>query len=182
MSHLMNSSMGFLAIASLGWMLGCGGNVSNAKKTDDLQWAEREAETPADLIPEVSIPETGIYTSTTGLIKRVETCPGEASLKAEKQTCTASESSLPRPNRNSKVTVHYTGWTMNGKQFDSSVDRGKPSSFGLTQVIAGWTEGVQTMVVGEKARFWIPEDLAYKGKPGKPAGMLVFDIELISID
>ncbi|MGB5296177.1 MAG: FKBP-type peptidyl-prolyl cis-trans isomerase, partial [Thermoanaerobaculia bacterium] len=54
--------------------------------------------------------------------------------------------------------------------------------FGLNQVIAGWTEGVQLMVVGEKRRFWIPEKLAYGGEPGKPAGNLVFDVELISID
>ncbi len=64
--------------------------------------------------------------------------------------------------------------------FDSSVLRGKPSSFPLDRVIAGWTEGVQLMVEGEKRRFWIPEALAYKGQR-EPKGMLVFDVELISI-
>lgn len=86
----------------------------------------------------------------------------------------------PRPN--STVTVHYTGWTTNGKMFDSSVARGTPSTFGLDEVIAGWTEGVQMMVEGEKRRFWIPGRLAYDGAPGKPQGMLVFEIELIRID
>jgi|SRR5215471_7076914 len=86
----------------------------------------------------------------------------------------------PRPN--STVTVHYTGWTTDGKTFDSSVARGQPATFGLDQVIHGWTEGVQMMVEGEKRRFWIPENLAYEGKPGGPQGMLVFDIELIRID
>src|SRR4051812_24677126 len=85
----------------------------------------------------------------------------------------------PRPN--SEVTVHYTGWTTDGKMFDSSVARGEPATFGLDEVIPGWTEGVQMMVEGEKRRFWIPARLAYEGIPGKPQGMLVFDIELIRI-
>jgi peptidylprolyl isomerase len=84
------------------------------------------------------------------------------------------------PERRSRVTVHYTGWTTDGKMFDSSVQRGAPATFGLDEVIAGWTEGVQLMVEGEKTRFWIPQRLAYEGKPGAPRGMLVFDIELLS--
>jgi peptidylprolyl isomerase len=85
----------------------------------------------------------------------------------------------PRPN--SSVTVHYTGWTADGKTFDSSVTRGKPDTYELDHVIPGWTEGVQMMVEGEKCRFWIPANLAYEGQSG-PQGMLVFDIELIRID
>jgi len=84
------------------------------------------------------------------------------------------------PSASSNVTVHYSGWTTDGKLFDSSVTRGKPISFPLNQVISGWTEGLQLMVAGEKRRFWIPEELAYQGRPGAPAGMLVFDVELIS--
>jgi FKBP-type peptidyl-prolyl cis-trans isomerase len=84
------------------------------------------------------------------------------------------------PTRDSQVTVHYTGWTTDGKMFDSSWKRGQPATFGLGDVIKGWTEGVQLMSAGEKTRFWIPQRLAYEGKPGGPAGMLVFDIELIS--
>ncbi len=86
-----------------------------------------------------------------------------------------------RPALKDKVTVNYTGWTTDGKAFDSSTKRGKPTSFAVERVVAGWTEGLQLMVVGEKTRFWIPEALAYKGKAGKPAGMLVFDVELVSI-
>lgn len=85
------------------------------------------------------------------------------------------------PRASQKVTVHYTGWTTDGKSFDSSIGRGKPSSFALNQVIAGWTEGLQLMVVGEKRRFWIPQKLAYQGRSGMPAGMLVFDVELLDI-
>jgi peptidylprolyl isomerase len=84
------------------------------------------------------------------------------------------------PTSTSEVTVHYTGWTTDGKMFDSSVTRGEPSSFPLNQVIKGWTEGVQLMSEGEKTRFWIPEPLAYGGRRA-PFGMLVFDIELIKI-
>jgi peptidylprolyl isomerase len=86
-----------------------------------------------------------------------------------------------RPTRRDAVKVHYTGWTTGGNLIDSSVLRGTPTEFGLGDVIRGWTEGVQLMVVGEKTRFWIPAKLAYAGIEGKPQGMLVFDIELIEI-
>jgi FKBP-type peptidyl-prolyl cis-trans isomerase len=84
------------------------------------------------------------------------------------------------PTATSSVTVNYTGWTTDGKMFDSSVTRGQPATFPLNRVIAGWTEGVQLMVEGEKVRFWVPENLAYKGQR-PPLGMLVFDVELIKI-
>lgn len=85
------------------------------------------------------------------------------------------------PKAMDTVEVHYTGWTTDGKMFDSSVTRGETATFPLNRVIAGWTEGLQLMVAGEKRRLWIPEDLAYQGRPGRPAGMLVFDVELIGI-
>ena len=85
------------------------------------------------------------------------------------------------PTSTSEVTVHYTGWTTDGKMFDSSYSRGETATFPLGRVIPGWTDGLQVMSVGDKVRFWIPEELAYKGKPGAPQGMLVFDVELVSI-
>jgi peptidylprolyl isomerase len=88
------------------------------------------------------------------------------------------------PQATDRVTVHYTGWTPDGKMFDSSLTRGQPSTFPLNGVIKGWTEGVQLMVEGDKMRFWIPGDLAYGEKPtrpGAPAGTLVFDIQLMKI-
>jgi peptidylprolyl isomerase len=84
------------------------------------------------------------------------------------------------PTKTSRVTVHYSGWTTDGKLFDSSLMRGQTASFGLGDVIEGWTEGLQLMVPGEKTRFWIPERLAYKGQANGPKGMLVFDVELLS--
>jgi peptidylprolyl isomerase len=88
------------------------------------------------------------------------------------------------PHRSDKVAVHYTGWMTNGKMFDSSAAGGEPATFQLDQVIAGWTEGVQLMVVGEVRRLWIPAHLAYgetPRQPGGPSGMLVFDVELLDI-
>jgi len=88
------------------------------------------------------------------------------------------------PKATDTVRVHYSGWTTDGKMFDSSVMRGRPATFGVTQVIPGWVEGLQLMVQGEKTRFWIPATLAYGEKPtnpGAPSGPLVFDVELIEI-
>ena len=86
------------------------------------------------------------------------------------------------PSRFGRVTVHYTGWTTDGRMFDSSVAQGQPRTFRLDDVVKGWTEGVPLMVEGERTRFWVPENLAYGGKGDGPRGMLVFDIELIRID
>jgi FKBP-type peptidyl-prolyl cis-trans isomerase len=88
-----------------------------------------------------------------------------------------------KPAAEDTVTVHYSGWTTDGKLFDSSVKRGQPTSFPLNGVIKGWTEGLQLMVEGEKRRFWIPAGLAYGENPGggRPGGLLVFDVELLGI-
>jgi len=87
------------------------------------------------------------------------------------------------PEKRTKVTVHYHGTLIDGTVFDSSVERGQTISFGLNQVIKGWTEGLQTMVVGEKTRFYIPSHLGYgNSSAGKipPGSLLIFDVELIS--
>ena len=90
-----------------------------------------------------------------------------------------------RPNKFNRVRVHYHGYLPNGAVFDSSVDRGEPSEFGLTQVIPGWTEGVQLMREGAKYRFRVPHYLAYgeAGSPPKigPRQTLMFEVELIQI-
>lgn len=93
----------------------------------------------------------------------------------------SGQGSPQKPTASNQVTVHYTGWTTDGQAFDSSVQRGEAATFPLDRVIAGWTEGLQLMVVGEERRFWIPVELAYKGRPGKPPGMLVFDVELLAV-
>jgi peptidylprolyl isomerase len=85
------------------------------------------------------------------------------------------------PSPFSQVSVHYTGWTTDGRMFDSSIPSGMPRSMRLDEVIKGWSEGVPLMTEGERTRFWIPEKLAYDGKGDGPRGMLVFDIELVAI-
>lgn len=121
-----------------------------------------------------------------------EKLPPPADVAAPPVDATVTESQLAykilhkgggteHPKPTSVVRVHYTGWTTDGNMFDSSVTRGEPSEFPLNAVIAGWTEGLQLLVVDDKARFWIPEQLAYKGQRGMPAGMLVFDVELLAI-
>ena len=83
------------------------------------------------------------------------------------------------------VTVHYTGWLVDGKKFDSSVDRGQPATFPLNRVIKGWTEGVSLMKIGSKYRFVIPPELGYgdRGSPPTipPKSTLIFDVELLGI-
>jgi FKBP-type peptidyl-prolyl cis-trans isomerase len=89
------------------------------------------------------------------------------------------------PGATDRVTVHYAGWLTDGTSFDNSFKRGEPSSFGLNQVISGWTEGVQLMKPGAVYVFVIPHELAYgaAGRPPTipPAATLVFRIELLEI-
>ncbi|MGA1373527.1 MAG: FKBP-type peptidyl-prolyl cis-trans isomerase [Flavobacteriales bacterium] len=92
----------------------------------------------------------------------------------------------PSPGPTSKVEVHYRGTLIDGTQFDSSYDRGETITFGLNQVIKGWTEGLQLMKVGGKTRFYIPQDLAYGANPNPngpipPYAALIFDVELIGL-
>src|SRR5271157_5051420 len=85
------------------------------------------------------------------------------------------------PGKDEAVTMDYTGWTADGKMFDSSVARDKPITVGVNRLIPGFGEGLRLMVVGETRRLWIPESLAYKGAAGKPAGTLVFDVTLMDL-
>ncbi|MFK7993992.1 MAG: FKBP-type peptidyl-prolyl cis-trans isomerase [Granulosicoccus sp.] len=89
------------------------------------------------------------------------------------------------PMASDRVKVHYHGTLIDGTVFDSSVDRGEPITFGLNQVIPGWTEGLQLMVEGEKTRLFIPSNLAYGNRSAgkiQPGSTLIFDVELIGIN
>ena len=85
------------------------------------------------------------------------------------------------PQPNSIVSLLYTGWTTGGKVFTTTARQGIPKSSKMTSVIPGWHAGLQMMTRGEKRRFWIPQELAYRGQPGRPEGTVVFDIELVAI-
>ena len=91
-----------------------------------------------------------------------------------------------KPTATSQVSVHYHGSLINGMVFDSSIERGTPASFGVNQVIKGWTEALQFMPAGSKWTLYIPHDLAYgatpqPGGPIEPYATLIFDVELIDI-
>ena len=93
----------------------------------------------------------------------------------------------PIPTSADKVKVHYSGMLLDGKVFDSSVERGEPITFGVTGVIAGWTEALQLMPVGSKWKLFIPQDLAYgpRGAGGgeiPPYATLIFEVELLDIE
>ncbi|MGE5244430.1 MAG: FKBP-type peptidyl-prolyl cis-trans isomerase [Betaproteobacteria bacterium] len=115
--------------------------------------------------PDVAAPPADATRTASGLITRVLS-PGQGA---------------EHPTPTDLVTVNYTGWTADGKAFDSTSFRGHPSTFPVNRVIPGFSEGVQLMVPGEKRRIWVPESLAYKGQEGKPKGTLVFDLELVAI-
>ncbi|MGH8379054.1 MAG: FKBP-type peptidyl-prolyl cis-trans isomerase [Gammaproteobacteria bacterium] len=97
----------------------------------------------------------------------------------------ASGTGSAHPTQDSVITVNYTGWTTDGRKFDSTVNpdgSSSPATFPLNKLIQGWQDVVPLMVTGERIRVWIPGNLAYdnRNRPGAPKGMLVFDIELLS--
>lgn len=121
--------------------------------------------------PDVGAPPPDATVTSSGLAYKVlkpSSCSGE--------TC-------ERPLAYDKVVVDYTGWQADGKMFDSSITRGQRATFGVSQVIKGWTEGLLLTPIGEKRRFWIPAALAYGENAGfmKPGGPLVFDVEIYEI-
>lgn len=114
--------------------------------------------------------------------KRVEVKTTPSGLQYEVLT----EGDGPMPETTDQVEVHYTGKLIDGTVFDSSVDRGVPATFGVTQVIPGWVEALQLMKAGSKWRLFIPSNLAYgpNGAPGSPIGpnsTLIFDVELLKV-
>jgi peptidylprolyl isomerase len=86
-----------------------------------------------------------------------------------------------KPTLSSLVSMNYTAWTADGEVFTSTAKQGRPRSTAVTGVIPGLREGLQLMRLGEKRRFWIPPELAYARQPGRPQGMLVYDVELLVI-
>jgi FKBP-type peptidyl-prolyl cis-trans isomerase FklB len=112
--------------------------------------------------------------------------PGVITTPSGLQYSVIKEGTGAKPTLNDKITAHYHGTLIDGTVFDSSVDRGQPASFPVSGVIPGWTEALQMMPVGSKWKLVIPSNLAYgeRGAGGKiaPNSVLVFDVELISID
>ena len=114
-----------------------------------------------------------------------KTKEGVKTTKSGLQYIVLKEGKGKKAKTTDRVKVHYHGTTVDGTVFDSSVDRGTPSEFGVTQVIKGWTEGLQLMTVGSKYKFFIPQELAYGANPRpgiiKPYMALIFEVELLDI-
>lgn len=167
LKHLPPSAVFAVTLACTPPADGAGTNKEEpSKKETTMSQAAKPGDLPAP--PDVAAPPADAEKTASGLASKV--------LKQGK--------GATKPVAEDTVEVHYTGWTTDGRMFDSSVKRGRTAKFPLNRVIKGWTEGLQLMVEGEQRRFWIPAELAYGEKParpGAPAGMLVFDVELIKI-
>jgi peptidylprolyl isomerase len=154
-------------------------------------WGEAVAAMSPGQTTTITIPEKG-YTIDTELIEKIDGPETPADLTAPPAEAVRTRSGLAyvvlregsgekKPGRRSVVRVNYSGWTTDGRLFDSTILRGQPAEFPLDKVIAGWTEGLMMMREGEKRRFWIPAKLAYDRQLDKPQGMLIFEIELLQI-
>jgi len=137
------------------------------KEVSEKQFAKNKEEGEAFLTENGS--KTGITTTPSGLQYEV-----------------VVEGTGKTPSATDVVEVHYHGTLINGNVFDSSIERGTPATFGVNQVIKGWTEALQLMKEGSKYRLYIPQDLAYgahphPGGPIEPLMALIFDVELISV-
>ena len=94
----------------------------------------------------------------------------------------ARSASTERPHPWDRVTIRVSGWTAEGKVLDHLPPHDRPADFDVVKVIPGWREALQLLAIGERARVWLPQALAYGGRAGLPAGALVFDIELVAIE
>jgi peptidylprolyl isomerase len=144
-----------------------GATACKLKEDESTQVSDSQGPPPIPPPPDVAAPPADALRTPSGLASKV-LIVGLGSI---------------HPGPTSSVTVHYTGWTADGRMFDSSFKYGKPATFRLDQVIPGWTEAVQLMVVKEKRRFWIPGHLAYDNSPDPtaPKGTLCFEIELLDV-
>ncbi|MBA4148019.1 MAG: FKBP-type peptidyl-prolyl cis-trans isomerase [Verrucomicrobia bacterium] len=159
-----------VTLAAAVCLIGCDKGTETSNNTGGTAGAPPAiSEAPATSAPAASEGESDMITTESGLKYKV--------LKRGEGTVS--------PTATDTVNVHYHGTLLNGKVFDSSVQRGQPISFPLNQVIPGWTEGVQLMKVGDKFKFEIPAPLAYGENSPTPAippnSTLVFEVELLGI-
>lgn len=171
------SAMKLAGIAAIALLAAC----------SDQEQAEREADVMTERTEESIEQDPAMPTQEQGI-------PAPENVAAPPEDATTTDTGIAyvvledaagdvHPAATDTITVHYTGWTTDGRMFDSSVPRGQPATFPLDQLIPGWQQAIPLMTVGDKYRFWIPGELAYDNstRPGAPKGMLVFDIELLGI-
>lgn len=152
---------------------------------EEIQTAMMSLQQKARAAAEKSMAEAGEVAKTEGEAYLAENAKKEGVKVTDSglQYKVITEGTGPVPTATDTVKVHYTGTFTNGKKFDSSVDRGEPAMFGVTQVIKGWTEALQMMKVGSKWQLAIPSALAYGPGRGEipPNAVLLFDVELLEI-
>jgi len=158
-----------------------------AVSPQDIQAALMRLQMEAEAAAQAKNKEEGEKNGKLGDAYRADNAkkPGVVTTASGLQMETIKEGTGEQPKPEDKVKVHYTGTLIDGKKFDSSVDRGEPVEFPLNRVIKGWSEGVGAMKVGGKSRLVIPPELAYgpEGAGGDipPNSTLVFDVELLDI-
>jgi len=182
---------------------GVGFQIANQLKEDDNLVTDIVLDTIQKVLKgEAKAPNQEEFTQAAKLIQEEQTkeqrAEGDTFLTANKdkdgvkvtesglQYIVEQEGEGDSPEASDSVTVHYTGTLIDGTVFDSSVERGSPAQFGVSQVISGWVEGLQLMKPGAKYKFFIPQDLAYgeQGSPGSipPFSALIFEVELIKVN
>jgi FKBP-type peptidyl-prolyl cis-trans isomerase len=146
---------------------------------------EAQAKQQAEAAKQAEIQFAEVKQESVKFLEENKNAEGVKTTDSGLQYLVIKEGSGEKPTLTSKVKVHYHGTLIDGTVFDSSVDRGQPSEFGVTQVIKGWTEGLQLMSVGSKYKFFIPQELAYGATPRagkiKPFMALIFEVELLEI-
>ena len=192
---MLETSSKLLSISLLTSLIACQAS-SVGERTDDLvKLAEVQEKLilrkpvhlkPVKRVPKIVAKEKAGPTGPIEAPENVAEVPADAEVSPTGLASRVLEAGTGavKPVPKSKVKVHYSGWTADGRMFDSSVARGQVAEFQVSRVILGLTEGLQLMVVGEKRRFWIPGKLGYGesgGSTSAPAGAIVFDVELIAI-
>jgi FKBP-type peptidyl-prolyl cis-trans isomerase FklB len=164
----------------------CSGFVAcNSQAPSDVPTEEPQQESSTsqpDYVPETPVAQD----PGSAFLEENKKKEGVVTLASGLQYMILNEGEGESPTLNDKVTTHYTGTLLNGQVFDSSHKSGKPATFGVTQVIPGWTEALQMMQVGDKWKLFIPPNLAYgaQGYPGliPPNSTLIFEIELLKVN
>lgn len=186
----MKKLISAMAITAVMALAACSGNKTAEQ---NAQPQEEPAEAPAEVTEEEVVVVDEEAVPAEAVEEAAPAAATEAKPAGDGYTTTASglkykvlrQGNGIKPKANDLVTVHYEGRLPNGQVFDSSYQRGETIQFGLNQVIAGWTEGLQLMPVGSKYQFYIPSNLAYgeRGAGGiiGPNQDLIFDVELISV-
>lgn len=163
------------------------GKQELAMTPEEMQTAMMALQTKARAAAEKNMAEAGATAKAEGDAFLAENAKKEGvkSTPSGLQYKVLTEGDGAMPAATDTVKVHYTGTFIDGKKFDSSVDRGEPATFGVDQVIPGWTEALQLMKVGSKWQLAIPSDLAYgpqgRGAQMPPNSVLLFDVELLEI-